>query len=516
MRKISINTQDKILSTKTKVILIVLVAIIAVAGISALLFLKNYHIYETTVVKPTCESVGYTESICIYCKDIKRTHYTSALGHDFGETVEKSKAEELAFGEKVQTCKRCKLEKSIKIEPTSNMKKLYYEGDIFSVNQDVQATGFMSYSYNGEKKDYYIKISYLDSDRSKYTKHDYKILFFNDDKFTDEAEIQLMKDTKASHIWELYGNYYDFYNLRDKVTTELYKEVRSSSKTADKRLGDNFLTKESEPILLFINQAFAGVFRVLEPDGANILNVDKNEKMCAVVRAAYNNSQSYFKQEIDNENTWRVKYNYTEENDWIYNSLNELIKFVNEKEGEEFKKGISKYLDVDGMIDYMLTVYNTAAADNVGRCFTLGTYDGKIWTPSIFDANASLGINNDGEITNLEDVLVPSVEDGKAVSDTNSLLWDKMLNCYFDEIKARYNELKTTVFTAENIYSKFEELKKEVPDYVYEKEKETFPAVDSQTDLKQSLTEFMAVRKNIFEVFFENELPKETKEATTN
>ena len=516
MQKISIKGKDKHLSAKTKVILIVSVLLVAAAGAFAFLFLKTYHVYETRVIKPTCESMGYTESICIYCKDINRTHYTEALGHNYGEIVTKAKPSELDFGTKSQTCSRCKVEKIIKTEPTSEMKKLYFVGDAFSINSSATATGFMTYSYNGKSKDYYIKLSYLDSNRSKVAKHDYRIAFFEDDKFNKEAEIALMDGIDASHSWEIYGNYYDFYNLRDIVTTELFKEVRKSSKKIDQRLGDNFLTKKSEPVLVFLNESFAGVFRVLEPDSENLLNVSKDEKNCAVVRAAYNNSQSYFKNEINNESTWRIKYNSEEETDWIYNSLNELIKFINENDGKDFKEGISKYLDVDGMIDYMLTIYNTAAADNVGRCFTLGTYDGKVWTPGIFDANASFGLNNDGEITTLEDVLVPSIEDGEVLSDTGSILWNKMLKCFYDEIKNRYNSLKNTVFTAENIYNKFKTHIDEIPESVYEKEKELYVKVDSETDLKQSLTEFMAVRKNALGVFFENETPElnDTPSAT--
>lgn len=516
MQKISIKGKNKGLSTKTKVILIVFIVLVAAAGSFAFIFLKTYHVYETKTVKPTCESMGYTESVCIYCKDIKRTHYTSALGHDYGEIVTKTNPSELTFGKKTQTCSRCKVEKVIKTEPTIKMKKLYFTGDAFKINSTSTATGLMTYSYNGKSKDYYIKLSYLDSNRERSAKHDYKIEFFEDDKFNKETEIALMDGVEASHTWEAYGNYYDFYNLRDTVTTELFKEVRKTSKKPDERLGDNYITKKSEPVLIFLNETLAGVFRVFEPYSEKVLNVSEDDKNCAIVRAAYNNSQSYFRSEITDDSTWRIKYNSEEDTEWIFNSLNELFKFVDENDGEDFKAGISKYLDVDGMIDYMLTVYNTAAADNIGRCFTLGTYDGKVWTPGIFDVNASLGMNNRGEITTLEDVLVPSIENGKVISDTNSVLWDKMLKCFYDEIKARYNSLKDTVFTAENIYNKFKTHIDEVPEIVYEKEKELFPKVDSETDLKQSLTEFMAVRKNAFEVFFENETPElnDTKSKT--
>ena len=144
MQKISIKGKNKGLSTKTKVILIVFIVLVAAAGSFAFIFLKTYHVYETKTVKPTCESMGYTESVCIYCKDIKRTHYTSALGHDYGEIVTKTNPSELTFGKKTQTCSRCKVEKVIKTEPTIKMKKLYFTGDAFKINSTSTATGLMT------------------------------------------------------------------------------------------------------------------------------------------------------------------------------------------------------------------------------------------------------------------------------------------------------------------------------------------------------------------------------------
>lgn len=502
MQKISLNKKDKSLSLKTKVILIVIAALILAIGIGVFVFLRTYHVYESKVIAPTCETMGYTEATCIYCNDINRTHYVEALGHDYGEVEVKKEAKELEFGETSKTCERCGVEVTTGIEPTSTMKKLYYTGDIFSVDGDMVATGSMTFSNGGKQKKYYIQIEYIDDGLSKYVKHDYKVYFFKDENFSQETEVKLMDGVKASHVWELYGNYYDFYNLRDTVASELFCEVRKSSTAIDSRLKNNYLTKKSEPFLFFINESFAGHFRVLEPDGADTMNVKESDKMCAIVRATYNSNQSNFKQETDENGYWEVVYNYSDDNAWVYNSLNELVKFVNENEDEDFKKGISKHLDVDGMIDYMLTIYNIGAADNVGRCFTLATYDGKVWTPSVFDMNASLGLDNNGEISTLESILVPSIEDGEYISDTNSLLWDRMLESFYDEIKDRYNELKNTVFTPDNIFKKFKNHINEVPKSVYKKEKETYPVVDSETDLKQSITEFVAVRKNIFEVFF--------------
>jgi len=521
MRKISLSKKDKRLNPKLQIVLIVLAVVMLVIGISVFVFLQNYHIFETKVVAPNCEADGYTESACVICKKIERTHYTKALGHNFGEIKKRYEPKQLEFGENYQACSRCKKEKTIKTEPTIDFKKLYFTGDAFTVDSNRIASGVMDYSYKGKKSTYYVSLAYVDDDNSRYIKHDYVVSFFADKKKEKPVKVALLTGQPAAQTWYLYGNFGDYKNVRDIVVSELFCDARNSGKTlVDERLKGNFLTARQEPIIFFMNTTFVGSFRVLQLESANTLNVKETAKNCAIVRASYSTGQSFFKTKITPSGAWKVKYNSNgEDNEWIYDSLNELAAFVSEKEGEEFKKGLSKYLDVDAMIDYILVVYNTCAADNVGRALTLGTYDGKVWIPTFFDADASFGLNNKAEISLLETVLLPEHKenDGEMIvkPDTNSLLIDKMFNYFYDEIKQRYNELKNTVFATKNIKAKFNKHINKVPKLVFEKEAQKYNVIDTTTDMTKFLDEFMASRKNILEEFFKTEKQANIKQTQT-
>ena len=502
MRKISLSKKDKSLSTKTTVILILCAALIICLGVGVFMFLSIHHVWNTKIIPPTCTSKGYNESICKYCKEIKRTHYTESLGHNFGEYVLTEQPQELKFGKKVKTCERCGVTENLKIEPTSTMKKFYYQGDAFNVTSQKIGMGTLTYDYKDISEKYYIKLSYLDSSNKRFVKHDYRITFYKDKDLEEEVKVKLMDSSPASASWELYGNYFDFYNLRDTVTSSLYKQARSSSKSINNKLKPNFAIANDEPVLFFMNDGLVGLFRLSRTADAATLNLKEDQK-CAIVRANSNSFQAYFKNETSNKGSWRVKYNYIEDDEWIYDSLNDLINFVIEKDGAEFKSGISKYLDVDGMIDYMITVYNAAAANNVGRAFTLATYDGVVWTPTLYDVDQSFGLDNYGELSMLETALAPTVnEDGTLNPDCSSLLWEKMLNNFYPEISARYNALKTTVFSTANIQNEFQKHKSKVPSSVYKHEKETYSAVDSDTDLKKFIDDFMKTRRSVLDEFF--------------
>lgn len=512
MQKISLKQKNNKLSIKAKTIIIILIVVISALVAGYWYFLNNYHEWTSTVVAPTCTEKGYTQYTCKYCNQIKRTRYTAALGHDYGETVLKTEATETDFGKRAKVCKRCKKEEAYLIEPTSKMKKFYFVGDTFGVDSNMTTSGVMTYSYSGKKDESYVYLKYTDGNTTRYAKHNFTVTFFNDSDKTSKKEVQLNSTDGKSSCWCLAGNYYDFENRRSSVADSLFRQIRSTSKSIDERLGENYGTVESEPVLLYLNNTFAGVYRLYKSVDNRTFNAEKSE-MLAVVRTAYASRESLFKKTTDDTGPWSIIYNYLSDEDgekeneekenqeaWIYDSLNALIDFVAEKEGDEFKKGISAYLDVDGMIDYMVTVYNICAANNVGKYFTLATYDGKVWTPSLYNASASFGLNNHGEITDLETTLVPSEKDGEIDSDTASLLWDKMFGSFYKEISERYNETKDTVFSAENIINEFKKYST-LGEAVLNKEKESFKQVDSETDISDNINSFISSRRKLLGEF---------------
>lgn len=517
MQKISLKNKNQKLSLKFKIPICIVIVLALSCVIGIITFRNSVHKYEVKVVAPTCENKGYTESVCVYCKKIIRKNYTSALGHDYGERVTESEPTAIEFGKETETCKRCNAQRVYNLEPTLNFKKFYYEGDSFSVNSDWTATGAMTYSYEGKTVKKYIKMKYINSNKERGIKNDFTVYFYDDKENTKEAKMALMDGTNSSSAWHFYGNFYDFYNLRNSVATELYRDVRSSSESVDSRLKDNYGTCKSEPVLMYFNQTFAGVFELVEPTTNETFNMDKNEKNQAIVRASSANNQTHFKTEISENSSFKVLYNssrpedkdkITETDDkWVYESLNELSELVREADDDEFKEKISEHLDVDGMIDYMLTIYNIGAADNVGRAFTLATYDGKIWTPSVYDLNLSFGLDNKGNITNLEKILAPEYDDKEEKYNPHvySDLWDRMLNCYYDEIKERYYKLKDTVFSAENICEKFEKYKKIVPEAAYKAEAKLYKTINSDIDFENQITDFIKTRQEIFDNLFQEE-----------
>jgi hypothetical protein len=66
-----------------------------------------------------------------------------------------------------------------------------------------------------------------------------------------------------------------------------------------------------------------------------------------------------------------------------------------------------------------------------------------IWYPVFYDMDTQLGINNTG-IPSFE-YFVNATAEG-CYSTNDSILWGNLFQCFFDEIKGKYQELRTTVY----------------------------------------------------------------------
>ena len=78
-------------------------------------------------------------------------------------------------------------------------------------------------------------------------------------------------------------------------------------------------------------------------------------------------------------------------------------------------------------------------------------HDCDVWIPSVYDMEHAFGLSQDGTAYVSPDVFLPTRTDGIWDSGTGSLLWDRMLNLFETEIRARYTDLHQTVLTEEHL-----------------------------------------------------------------
>lgn len=120
----------------------------------------------------------------------------------------------------------------------------------------------------------------------------------------------------------------------------------------------------------------------------------------------------------------------------------------------EFKANISTYLDIESAIDAYLMIFYGCGVDTIGKNQTLLTYNsGKPWYITIYDADAYWG--NHPSSSRLFAYDTEFQAGYITINGQTNRLYERLWECFREEIRARWNELKNTVFNPANVITSF-------------------------------------------------------------
>ena len=293
------------------------------------------------------------------------------------------------------------------------------------------------------------------------------------------------------------ANYVDYSQARNVVSGQIYGDIIESRNVKDELSSlpsggaiDGF------PIIVFNNGQFHGLYTMNIPKNKWMFDMDDSDlKNQAILMAVDWTSSVAFRSEMANNKIssgWELEFASNEEslvdNDtsWVAISMNNLIRFVMENDGEAFKQGISEYADVDKCIDSMLFTFVMCADDNISKNILWATYDGKVWFSSVYDMDGTWGMKWNGSIEFTENThKISNLGNGGADAGRShanyNLLWEKIYINFYDRVVARYIELRQSALSYENIANRFEAFFALIPDIVREAERKKWTDVPSQT-----------------------------------
>lgn len=139
---------------------------------------------------------------------------------------------------------------------------------------------------------------------------------------------------------------------------------------------------------------------------------------------------------------------------------NEVITFVKDSTDADFKANLNNYIDVESAIDYLLYGIISTGFDAFGKNQIYMTYDGIKWIASMYDMDSTWGLWWDGSRFVATDYAREQFQDMTKASDCSgegNKLYVRLQNLFINQIKARYTELRQTIFTYPYLVNKFEE-----------------------------------------------------------
>lgn len=344
-------------------------------------------------------------------------------------------------------------------------------GDMTGISKE--NTVLVSASYDGGDTtfDCYATLKWQGNSSVRYEKKNYSVKLFKDAAQDKKNKVDLGWGKESKYC--LKANYIDISQSRNIVTAGLWGEVVHSRENCDPNLKAlvNGGAVDGYPIMLFVNDEYQGMYTLNMPKDEWIWDSGVEELQGAVVSDIVSEATAFRSTTTLESGQWEVECAADDDAQAVTDSLNKLLAFVVNHNGADFVEGIDQYLDVEAAIDYMLCAYYFNAPDNIVRNMVMLTYDGVRWIPSMYDLDATWGLYWNGRSYYPLDEMLPAVQTGGVLtSGGKSLLWDRLLENYPQQVRARYDALRATVLNEAHVMQAFTEFQAPIPTALFETE----------------------------------------------
>lgn len=309
----------------------------------------------------------------------------------------------------------------------------------------------------------YIKIKCQGSSSMNYPKKNFTITLFEDEAREIPLYITIPGWKYPSNKYVLKANWIDATHARNIIAARLWGEVVASRADYD-TLPDEYKNSPNNgavdgfPICVYTNGSYQGLYTWNIGKDAWLWGMNEENPNHILLCAETNTNNDI----LDTPCNFRALWNGIDGSNWsvevgensesLKNSLNELITCVKDTDDETFIKNIGEYINIQSVIDYWLFQYVICGLDGLAKNMLLGCYDGKMRYMGAYDLDSTFGLWWNGASFVSSNYRCPA-----DYQEKRNLLFERINALYKEEVKARYIELRKTVYSYSNIVSKFEE-----------------------------------------------------------
>lgn len=369
-----------------------------------------------------------------------------------------------------------------KVEPEElDMPKVFFNGDKPTDKTAVHA--IIEYISKTQHFKGYVDIKCQGTSSMAYPKKNYTIKMFSD----EARSTKLKKDFKSwgkQSKFCLKANYIDHSHARNIVSAKLWGQVvksRSDFDTLPEELktSPNYGAVDGFPIKVYYNGTYEGVYTWNIPKDGWMNNMDdKLDTHCILCGEEYDSG--CFRSA--NASVWSDELHDVMPAN-IVTSFNNFQNFVINSSDDDFKTGLSTYADINSLIDYYIFQYVICGLDSMGKNQLFFTYDGTKWMASSYDMDSTFGLYWNGQ--NFVSATYRMQEDYESGAHTTqynnkgNLLYVRMEEIFYEEIKARYAELRAGVLSYANIVNEFERFMDVIGKDLYAEDLTIYTAIPS-------------------------------------
>lgn len=376
--------------------------------------------------------------------------------------------------------------------------KMYITGDISKMTAEKNEVKEYSYVFvdpDGEQHFGYCSMKWQGESSLTYPKKNYTIKFFCEAPHGRKEKVDLLPLGIKKSKFVIKANWIDRSMARNVVSCRLWGQMVKSRHTAPPVLlaaSPNYGAINGYPIKVYVNGTFHGLYSFNLPKDEDLFGMDADNPLHCVVcgdnNANDNNNASAFRTATIGNGNWELEvpdewqtYDAEEEGQTVTHAvkdnLSNTIAFVINSTDEEFVAGINDHIDLESAIDYFLLMFIDRGVDSAARNLIMLTYDGgNKWYCSAYDKDMTWGNGSMGNPAYTADTACPG-----GYINTNSLLWERLVECFGDDIWERWCELKTTILSPDYIKAEFDYFWQDITDADYAADIAKWPTMPQST-----------------------------------
>lgn len=305
------------------------------------------------------------------------------------------------------------------------------QGDLTGISKDTSKKVTWKYYDDQQVLNGLGEVKWQGNSSLSFAKKSYRLKTLDAD-YKEKDKVKFKSSWSKNSKFNLKAYYTDGLLSRDPVNAQIGSAILASQNNLPDDIvkEDNFGFISGFPVVLFINQEYAGLYSL------NTARPDFEYTKYAIMGNQWNDI-SQFKStnpqaKLDGSDFESLNPDDAP-NDDERKAVNDLIKFVSTSSDDEFKSHLEEHVSIDSAIDYLILNNIIGNPDAFAKNQILLTWDGKKWYFGAYDLDDSFQGSWDGTVIDKPTIIVGE----------NHKLFERLCNLFADKIKQRYTDLRS-------------------------------------------------------------------------
>lgn len=344
----------------------------------------------------------------------------------------------------------------VSVEPAEDdIPKVFFGGAL----QQTKDAAVVPFRYISKTQDIsgYAEIKAQGNSSMSYPKKNQTVKLFKDADCTEKLKVNFKGwGMQNKHVYK--ANWIDLSHARNVVSARLWADVVKSRAGYENlpellRTSPNQGAVDGFPVKVYAAGVYQGRYTLNIPKDKWMVNMDDALDTHCILCGENYVSGCFRAAASINGSDWTDEIHGTVP-DAIKTRWNEVISFVMNSTDEEFKANLGNYFDVESLLDYHLFGLVSCGLDAYGKNQIYMTYDGQKWIASMYDMDSTWGLWWTGASFVATDYDRSEYQDFK--DGEGNLLYIRLEELFYEELQARWAELKNGAMSIENIINRFE------------------------------------------------------------